>query len=81
MWMYIAEHYLDDFDYFLAGGDDMFYIIENLMSYLDSAEIRQLTTNSEYGVYLGRRFTPPKQKIETKIYYLTPLWKILVPPF
>lgn len=26
--MYIAEHYLEDFDYFLMGGDDMFYIIE-----------------------------------------------------
>jgi glycoprotein-N-acetylgalactosamine 3-beta-galactosyltransferase len=63
MWQYIAEHYLDEFDYFLAGGDDMFYIMENLYAYLDSDEIKTLTTTSENGVYLGRRFMPPGQKV------------------
>ena len=42
IWKYIAKHYLDSFDYFLLGGDDMFYIIENLRAYLNSQEIQNL---------------------------------------
>ena len=42
IWKYIATHYLDSFDYFLLGGDDMFYIIENLRAYLNSQEIQTL---------------------------------------
>lgn len=62
IWMYIAAHYLDDFDFFVMGGDDMFYLMENLYAYLGSDTIQDLVAQSEYGVYLGRRFTPPKQK-------------------
>ena len=42
IWKYIATHYLNSFDYFLLGGDDMFYIIENLRAYLNSQEIQTL---------------------------------------
>ena len=63
IWKYIATHYIDDFDYFLIGGDDMFYIIENLLQYLSSDEIRNARDKSTYGLYLGRRFYPPKQKV------------------
>lgn len=42
IWKYIATNYLDSFDYFLLGGDDMFYIIENLRAYLNSQEIQTL---------------------------------------
>ena len=63
IWQYIATHYIDDFDYFLMGGDDMFYIIENLMEYLDSDEIRLATKEAKYGIYIGRKFSPPKQSI------------------
>ena len=42
IWKYIAKHYLHSFDYFLLGGDDMFYVIENLRAYLNSQEIQNL---------------------------------------
>ena len=61
IWKYIGAHFINDFDYFLIGGDDMFYIIENLKSYLNGAEIRAKREKGE-GVFLGRRFFPPNQK-------------------
>ena len=30
IWKHIAASYLDQFDWFLLGGDDMFYVLENL---------------------------------------------------
>lgn len=30
IWKYIDYHYLEDFDWFVLGGDDVFLIIENL---------------------------------------------------
>eukprot|EP01036_Dinobryon_divergens_P028475 gene28475-37425_t len=60
IWKYIAKHYLDSFDYFLLGGDDMFYIIENLRAYLNSQEIQNLR-NERNGLYIGRIFQPPNQ--------------------
>ena len=39
---YVHLHYLDEYDYFLIGGDDMYYIMENLHAYLNSEEIRAL---------------------------------------
>lgn len=60
IWKYVFENYLNDFDYFLLGGDDMFYIIENLKAYLNSTEIRAEAAKGK-GVYLGRIFRPPRQ--------------------
>ena len=57
IWKYIHAHYIDSFDYFLLGGDDMFYIIENLRDYLMSDEIVKYTAESD-GIFLGRRFWP-----------------------
>lgn len=34
IWKYIAHHYKDEFDWFLIGGDDMYYIVSNLRKYL-----------------------------------------------
>ena len=62
IWRYIGVHYLDDFDWFLLGGDDMFYIMENLRYYLGSEEI-QLLQESRNGMFIGRRFFPPGQKV------------------
>jgi glycoprotein-N-acetylgalactosamine 3-beta-galactosyltransferase len=62
IWKYIAEHYIDDFDFFLMGGDDMFYIIENLKYYLASDEIRAEVAKGR-GVYLGRKFQPPNNLV------------------
>lgn len=30
IWKYIDRHYINDFDWFVLGGDDIFLIIENL---------------------------------------------------
>jgi hypothetical protein len=60
IWKYIAANYADDFDYFLIGGDDMFYIIENLGYYLSSPEIRE-EFETKNGMHIGRRFFPPNQ--------------------
>lgn len=59
IWKYINAHYLTSFDYFLMGGDDMFYIIENLKHYLMSDEISSYVDSHE-GTFLGRRFYPGK---------------------
>ncbi len=40
IWNYVYRHYSDQFDYFLLGGDDMFVLVENLLEYLGSEEIR-----------------------------------------
>ena len=55
IWKYIHAHYADTFDYFLLGGDDMFYIVENLRDYLASEEIVKYTAEND-GIFLGRRF-------------------------
>lgn len=57
IWKYINEHFIDSFDYFLLGGDDMFYIVENLKHYLMSDEIKALSAKNT-GIFLGRRFWP-----------------------
>ncbi|RYG98748.1 hypothetical protein EON65_51055 [archaeon] len=40
IWKYIYAHYRDMYDFFLLGGDDMFYIMENFRAYLGSDEIQ-----------------------------------------
>eukprot|EP01035_Chromulina_nebulosa_P017657 gene17657-23244_t len=62
IWKYIAKNFKNNFDYFLLGGDDMFYIIENLRYYLGSSEVIDLKEKGK-GMFLGRRFFPPKQKV------------------
>jgi len=34
IWAYVAEYYLDQYDYFHLGGDDMYVIVENLRYFL-----------------------------------------------
>lgn len=60
VWKFVGKNYINDFDFFLLGGDDMFYIIENLKHYLGSNEIQDIK-NKGKGLFLGRRFFPPKQ--------------------
>jgi len=62
IWKYIDKHFREQFDFFLLGGDDMFYIIENLVHYLGSDEIKALREKNN-GVFIGRRFFPPKQEV------------------
>jgi len=60
IWKYIAHHYKDEFDWFLIGGDDMYYIVNNLRKYLSSDEVTK-ARNKKEGMFLGRRFFPPNQ--------------------
>ena len=62
IWKYIYSHFLFDFDFFLMGGDDMFYIIGNLRHYLMSPEVVSEGKRGQ-GLYLGRKFQPPGQPI------------------
>jgi hypothetical protein len=53
IWKFIAKYLMNEYDFFLLGGDDMFYIIENLRFYLNSDEI---TTAREQ--QSGKNFSP-----------------------
>lgn len=47
IWKYVHAHLRDQYDFFLLGGDDMFYIVENLRAYLGSEEITTLRKERE----------------------------------
>jgi glycoprotein-N-acetylgalactosamine 3-beta-galactosyltransferase len=55
IWVTIADSVIDDYDYFLLGGDDMYVVVENLRHLLDSSAIRNYSENGQKAVYLGRR--------------------------
>lgn len=38
IWGYVGQHYLNDYDYFHLGGDDMYVIVDNLRWFLRSLE-------------------------------------------
>jgi glycoprotein-N-acetylgalactosamine 3-beta-galactosyltransferase len=50
IWKYIHRHYLDEFDYFLLGGDDMYYIMENLYMFLLTNEDVQRAERLQEGM-------------------------------
>eukprot|EP01033_Poteriospumella_lacustris_P015701 gene15701-11240_t len=56
IWRYIHRHYLREFDFFLLGGDDMYYIMENLYEYLNSPTVLNASPSSAgiEGLYIGR---------------------------
>ncbi|CAM9386478.1 unnamed protein product, partial [Ectocarpus fasciculatus] len=62
IWKHIGKHYAGEYDFFLLGGDDMWFVVENLRAYLGSAEI-QAEAAAGKGLYIGRRFFPPKQNV------------------
>lgn len=65
IWKYVHK-YLNNgyYDFFLLGGDDMFYLVENLRAYLNTQEIQERVNDPKTsGLFLGRRFFPPKQKV------------------
>jgi hypothetical protein len=57
IWRYLHFHYLREFDFFLLGGDDMYYIMGNLYSYLKSDEMILAYQRLAHtgGLYLGRQ--------------------------
>ena len=50
IWAYIHDNYLEDFDFFFLGGDDVHVIVENLRRVLDSMG----GTAREAPLYLGQ---------------------------
>ena len=51
IWKFIGDHYLQDYDYFFLGGDDLFVIVDNLRAYLGS-----LSPGPDADHFVGRRF-------------------------
>jgi len=51
IWRFIGKHYLEDFDYFILGGEDLLVIPNNLRAYLKS-----LNTSPNDDLFAGRRF-------------------------
>lgn len=51
IWKFIGKHYLNDFDYFILGGEDLFVIPGNLRRYLKS-----LAMSPDDDLFAGRRF-------------------------
>mmetsp|Transcript_36685 Transcript_36685/g.74877 ORF Transcript_36685/g.74877 Transcript_36685/m.74877 type:complete len:574 (-) Transcript_36685:1541-3262(-) len=69
IWKYVEAHYLDEFDWFFIGGDDMFVLPNNLRTYLASLAYKDGNADprlKEY--YVGRRFHSKemKQKLKKK---------------
>uniref|UniRef100_A0A6U0GX63 Hexosyltransferase n=1 Tax=Helicotheca tamesis TaxID=374047 RepID=A0A6U0GX63_9STRA len=52
IWRFVGTHYIDDFDYFYIGGDDLFVLPQNLREYLWTIG------DPEDDRYVGRRFLP-----------------------
>lgn len=58
IWKFVAEHYLDDYDWFHIGGDDIFLLPYNLKLYLANLarEGGSKTDPKQHKYYVGRRF-------------------------
>ena len=57
VWSYVHDHYIDEYEWFYIGGDDLYVIVENLRHYLDSPEIATAGGGDNSApLYLGRRF-------------------------
>jgi glycoprotein-N-acetylgalactosamine 3-beta-galactosyltransferase len=52
---FVGTHYLDDFDFFFQGGDDMFVIPQNLKRYLQQLMDHNNKTQDD-NFFVGRRF-------------------------
>ena len=58
MWRFVAKHYLDDFDWFFIGGEDLYVLPQNLRDYL-----KERPDPHEVPQFLGRRFRSKVQKV------------------
>lgn len=50
IWKFIGDHYLEDFDYFFLGGEDLFVVADNLRAYLSTL------SSPDDDHFVGRRF-------------------------
>mmetsp|Transcript_33040 Transcript_33040/g.80303 ORF Transcript_33040/g.80303 Transcript_33040/m.80303 type:complete len:518 (+) Transcript_33040:124-1677(+) len=56
IWAFVGKHYLDDFDFFFQGGDDLFVLPQNLRLYLS----RTVANPDQDDFFGGRRFKSGK---------------------
>ena len=63
IWIYVEKHHVNEYDYFLLAGDDIYIIVENLRKYLNSKEILQATKFGKHPIFLGRKFMPPGESV------------------
>lgn len=54
IWRFVARHYLDEFSFFMIGGDDLFLMPQNLRGYLSLID-----ADPSRHLFLGRRLRPP----------------------
>jgi glycoprotein-N-acetylgalactosamine 3-beta-galactosyltransferase len=54
IWTVIGETIIDDYDWFIVGGDDLYVIVDNLRSLLQSRRVVNLSRNGSKPIYLGR---------------------------
>lgn len=50
IWMYVYQHYIDDYDFFHLGGDDLYLIVENLRKFL----LPFMNTTTTKPLYFGQ---------------------------
>ena len=55
MWKFVGTHYLEDFDFFMIGGDDMYVMPQNLRDFLGD-QVEDPTREHYYGgeLYYGK---------------------------
>jgi len=56
IWRFVGTHYLEDFDWFFIGGDDLFVMPHNLKTYLASLVYKDGTDPVTKEYFVGRRF-------------------------
>jgi hypothetical protein len=58
IWKLIAKELVDSYDFFLLGGDDMMYLVENFRYYLNSPEITKAREeqNGKKNCFYNKRF-------------------------
>ena len=53
IWAYIHDHYLEDYDWFHLGGDDLYLIVDNMRRFLKQVDARKTDPNEP--IFLGSR--------------------------
>ena len=55
IWKFVGTHYLDQFDWFYLGGDDLFVLPHNLRTYLASLARKDAADPRERAYFVGHR--------------------------
>jgi glycoprotein-N-acetylgalactosamine 3-beta-galactosyltransferase len=55
IWKFVGTHYLEDFDFFFQGGEDLFVIPQNLKRFLQQM-LDQAKATPDNDFFVGRRF-------------------------